>query len=306
MEMTLPDWSQPLSSPWVFATCVGGALALMLFVIAASITDRQPVERAVDELAPDPAPAVWRMGWWIIEWLAPVCRRLMPVAWQIHLTCQLREAGLELAITPAQFVAGRLLLMMLAGAVVAAFAYQTVGWLGIMTVMVLAWLLPGLRLTESVYRRRRGLVRDLPVMLDLISLAVQAGATTPLAIAMSVERGPAGPMRDELARVMREIKAGRSRQDALRAMSDRFQVPGLRHAVAAIITAERQGADLSPVLRAQAGQRREERFLDAEQRAMQAPVKLLLPLVAFIFPGTFLVLLFPVAMQLMSDGFLSR
>ena len=71
-----------------------------------------------------------------------------------------------------------------------------------------------------------------------------------------------------------------------------------------MITAEKQGADLSPVLRAQAIQRREERFIDAERRAMQAPVKLLLPLVVFIFPGTFLILLFPVAMQVLADGLL--
>jgi len=298
-------WTSIFSSPWIFAICLGGALALMLFVFSVSITDRQPVLRGVDELAPDPAPAVWRLVWWIIEWLAPACRRVMPVAWQIRLTGQLREAGLELALTPAQFVAGRVVLMLLVTLPGIVFGYDDIGLFGVLLLASLAWLLPGLRLSESVHRRRRGLIRDLPVMLDLISLAVQAGATTPLALAMAVERGPAGPMRDELARVMREIKAGRPRQEALRSMADRLRVLGLLHAVAASVTADKQGADLCPVLRAQAGQRREERFLDAERRAMQAPVKLLLPLVAFIFPGTFLVLLFPVAMQLLSDGFFS-
>ena len=70
----------------------------------------------------------------------------------------------------------------------------------------------------------------------------------------------------------------------------------------AVIQAERMGMNLGPVLRAQADQRRSERFLRAEKLAMEAPVKMLFPLIAFIFPCTFLVLFFPIVMKFMNSG----
>lgn len=294
-----------ISSPWFLAVCLGASIALVCFAVGFSMTAPRAVLSDHAQLAPDPAPLLWRRVWWVVEWIAPLCRRLMPTVWQIRLAGQLREAGLELALSPSQYVAGRILFASIAALLAASLLDQGVRSVWFVVAVACGWGLPAARLAEQVQTRRRRIKRDLPIMLDLISLAVQAGSTTPLALALAAERGPAGPMRDELARVMREIKAGRSRQDALRAMGERFDLAGLRHAVAAIVTAERQGADLSPVLRAQADQRREERFLDAERRAMQAPVKLLLPLVAFIFPGTFLILLFPVAMQLLADGLFS-
>jgi tight adherence protein C len=71
-----------------------------------------------------------------------------------------------------------------------------------------------------------------------------------------------------------------------------------------MISAQQQGSSLGPVLRAQADQRREERFLKAEKAAMKAPVKMLFPLLVFIFPCTFLLLFFPVAVRLVQEGFL--
>ncbi|MGH1357965.1 MAG: type II secretion system F family protein [Burkholderiaceae bacterium] len=297
--MSLSGISFPL---WFFPVSLGLSITIVCLLVGRAML-KQP-SRPVDfsGLEPDPAPWLWRAGWWGVQGLTPFCARLLPTSMQVRLSRQLREAGLELALTPAQFTAGRLLLVLLTALLVLVLLPAGHHSLWLTALPATAWVLPMVRLNEQIRRRRFRLIRDLPVMLDLISLAVQAGSTTPLAIAVAVERGPGGVMRDELARVMREIKAGRTRQESLRAMGERFELPGLRHAVAAMITAERQGADLSPVLRAQAGQRREERFLDAERRAMQAPVKLLLPLVAFIFPGTFLILLFPVVMQLIADG----
>jgi tight adherence protein C len=71
-----------------------------------------------------------------------------------------------------------------------------------------------------------------------------------------------------------------------------------------LLVAERQGGALGPVLRAQAEQRRSERFLRAEKLAMEAPVKMLLPLLVFIFPCTFAMLLFPVAVRFLEEGWL--
>jgi tight adherence protein C len=108
----------------------------------------------------------------------------------------------------------------------------------------------------------------------------------------------------EFIRVMRDLRAGRARADALRGLADRLGLPAISSLVSALLTAEKQGASLGKILRAQAEQRRNERFLRAERLAMEAPVKMLLPLLLFIFPCTFLILFFPVASRLLGEGWL--
>jgi tight adherence protein C len=110
-------------------------------------------------------------------------------------------------------------------------------------------------------------------------------------------------MRDEFQRVLRDIRAGKARAASLRAMADRLNQPGINSFCTTVIQAESMGMSLGPVLRTQADQRRIERFLRAEKLAMQAPVKMLFPLLAFIFPCTFIVLLFPLAMKFVQAGF---
>ncbi len=146
------------------------------------------------------------------------------------------------------------------------------------------------------------MLKSLPFFLDLFTLCVEAGLNLTGAFQQAVAKGPEGPMRDELQRVLRDVRAGKSRTDALRTFGDRLNEPAISHLVTAIIQAESLGMTLSPVLRAQSEQRRNERFARAEKAAMEAPVKLLLPLIAFIFPSTFFVIGFPIAMQFFRMG----
>ena len=90
--------------------------------------------------------------------------------------------------------------------------------------------------------------------------------------------------------------------DALRRMDERVRIPQVTSFISAVIQAERMGASLGSTFRSQADQRRSERFQQAEKLAMEAPVKLIFPLVAFIFPVTFLVLMFPIAVKFMQSG----
>ena len=105
-----------------------------------------------------------------------------------------------------------------------------------------------------------------------------------------------------IIQAVRDVRAGRSRTDALRTLADRMDEAVISSFVAAVIQAEQTGMALGPILRAQAEQRRNERFSRAEKLAMEAPVKLLFPLIAFIFPCTFLVLGFPIAMKFLHMG----
>jgi tight adherence protein C len=169
---------------------------------------------------------------------------------------------------------------------------------------ILGALWPGVWLARLQRSRQRDILRALPFILDLLTLSVESGASLALALAHAADKGPASPLRDELRRMLDEVKTGRARGDALRAMADRIDLPAVSNWVAAMISAQQQGSSLGPLMRAQAEQRRQERFLHAEKVAMKAPVKMLFPLLVFIFPCTFLLLFFPVVVRLLQEGVL--
>ena len=100
------------------------------------------------------------------------------------------------------------------------------------------------------------------------------------------------------------VRAGVPRADALRRMEKRLDMEEIASFVGTVIQAEKMGARLGTALRVQALQRRTERFQRAEKLAMEAPVKLILPLIVFIFPVTFIVLAFPIAMKFLMEGML--
>ena len=116
---------------------------------------------------------------------------------------------------------------------------------------------------------------------------------------LCINTGRAGTKPD----TVRDVKTGVSRSDAFRKMGLRVDEQSIKSLVSSIIQAEKMGMNIGPILRSQADQRRIERFQKAEKMAMEAPVKLLFPLVAFIFPCTFIVIGFPVYV-LIKDAFL--
>ena len=128
-------------------------------------------------------------------------------------------------------------------------------------------------------------------------MALEAGGALGVALKVATERAPDSPLRRAFLRVQGDLRAGRSRADALTALADRLDVPAVRPLVAALVQAESSGGSLATVLRAQADQRIEERFARAEKLALEAPVKMLAPLVLCIFPCTFAILAFPLLMR---------
>ena len=174
------------------------------------------------------------------------------------------------------------------------------------TGLLLGWLLGGLWpvlwLRDRRLQREQALLTSLPFYLDLMTLCVEAGLNLTGALEQAVAQGPAGPLRTELQNVLRDLRAGRSRHDSLQALADRIAQPAIARLCQALNQSEQSGSRLGPVLRAQADQRRLERFQRAEKRALEAPVKMLLPLIAFIFPCTFLVLMFPVVVRVLQTG----
>jgi tight adherence protein C len=142
------------------------------------------------------------------------------------------------------------------------------------------------------------ITRDLPAYLDLMSVCIEAGATLTSGIRLIVAQSPPGPVRSYFDRVLREVRGGRPRAQAFTHVAGLFAVESLVTLASALSHAETSGMSLGQVLRAQVEQRTAERFSRAERLAMQAPVKMLGPLILCIFPCTFIVIAVPIAVRL--------
>ena len=164
---------------------------------------------------------------------------------------------------------------------------------------LLAWIACERWVHRRIVDCERRIVRDLPPCLDLLTVCVEAGATLTAAARFITEQAPDGPLRNYFDRVLREVRSGRARAHAFVSVAESYGVECLTTLASALSHAETAGMSIGQVLRTQAEQRSAERFVRAERQAMQAPVKMLGPLIFCIFPCTFIVLAVPIAYRLM-------
>jgi len=155
---------------------------------------------------------------------------------------------------------------------------------------MLGYLMPRMYLQKKAKQRRHQIQRQMPDFLDLLTVSVEAGLGFDMAVQKCAEKME-GALAEELQIVLSEINMGKARSQALKDMADKIQNDDLSSFVTAIIQAEKLGASLGKVLRAQSDQMRLRRKQRAEEKAMQAPVKMMLPLVGCIFPVVLIVLM---------------
>ena len=204
-------------------------------------------------------------------------------------------AGVEYQFKPEHIIASKIV-----GAVVLGFVFLLLLWVAdqpsalSLLAALLGFIYPDLWLKQTKQTRNTYIAKNLPFFLDMITLSIESGLNLNGAITQAVQKGPDGAVKAELEKVLRDIKTGISRSEAIRKMGQRIDDLSIKSLTSSIVQAEKMGMNLGPILRAQAEQRRIERFLKVEKLAMEAPVKLLFPLVAFIFPCTFIVIGFPV------------
>lgn len=167
----------------------------------------------------------------------------------------------------------------------------------------LLFLYPQIWLKDQLKKRHQSIMRSLPFVLDLLTLSVEAGMDFMSALQRNVERASLDPLGEELLRVIREIQLGKTRKESLRNMSTRVDLNDLRSVVNALVQADELGVSIGSILRIQSDQIRQRRFERAEKLANEAPTKLLFPLMIFIFPSVFLVLIGPIVVQMLKQGF---
>jgi tight adherence protein C len=163
------------------------------------------------------------------------------------------------------------------------------------------FLFPGIWLGSKISARQKAVIKALPDALDLLTICVEAGLGFDAAMNKVNEKWD-DPLSQEFGRVIQEIQLGKARRDALRDMSGRIDVPDVTSFVAAIIQTEQLGVSIAKVLTIQSKQMRMKRRQRAEEKAHQAPIKMLFPMVFLIFPAIYIVLLGPAALQVMNSG----
>jgi len=168
--------------------------------------------------------------------------------------------------------------------------------------MIIGYYFPILWLNDVLKKRQMNILKALPDTIDLLTLCIEAGLDFGAGIREIVEKGREGPLRDEFARLEKEINMGASRIEALRNMAKRNDIDDLNSFLIALIQAIKMGTRLGPILRAQAEQIRIKRSLRAEKMAGEAPVKMLAPLIICIFPTVFIIIFTPIIMQYLIKG----
>ncbi len=168
----------------------------------------------------------------------------------------------------------------------------------IVTGLLFGYYLPYLQANSARKERQHSIQRQIPDFLDLLTLSVEAGLDFNAGIMKLVNSARPTPLIEEFRLMIQEIKLGTTRYDALKAMATRVDIPDFTNFVSALLQTDRLGSNLGPTLRIQSDQMRTRRMQLAEEAGGKASVKLLLPLMVFILPAVFIMILGPIVVPL--------
>jgi tight adherence protein C len=223
--------------------------------------------------------------------LSSIDRKLMlagrPANWPLEriLATKMLLAGAGLVVVFLRLLSGGTVMTFLAAIVFAA----------------LLFVAPEIFVAARAKERQREILLALPDSLDQMTICMEAGLGFESAMARASQSN-IGPLAQEMVRTLQEMQVGVGRGEALRMLADRNDVPDLRHFVTAVLQAEHYGVPISHVLRDQAKELRAKRRQRAEEAARKLPLKLLFPLILFILPPLFIILIGPAALRL-ADSF---
>ena len=166
----------------------------------------------------------------------------------------------------------------------------------------IGYIIPDFLLKRTVAKRRYLIARTLPETVDLLGLCIEAGLDFVSSARWVIDKTPSTPMIEELAFVIEEVKWGKPRVQALKDMSRRLNIPEISSFVHTIIQADRMGTPIAEAFSILSEDSRAQRFNRGERIALQAPIKILLPLIFFIMPVIGIVIGGPILLQFMQGG----
>jgi tight adherence protein C len=236
-----------------------------------------------------------------IATLALLARRLSPPAYSAGVERRLTLAGRDRHVDAERYFALRLVTLIL---VAPAFflilvsplppLYRLLAFILVTSVLSLG---PEASLNRAVGERQDKIRSDLPVMVELLMISVEAGLGFDQALVRSVN-SVAGPLSEEFSRFLGEVRMGAGHKDALEAIDRRTDVAELRSFLMALVQAETFGVSVGPLLRSQAEEARVAQRHHVQEQAQKAPVKMLFPLVFCVLPALFIVVVGPAAIEI--------
>jgi tight adherence protein C len=235
--------------------------------------------------------------------VAAVTQKFLPRTDPNVIANRLMAAGLARSMSPQMYLAlkgGLVVVSILLGlmVLVSGAVPPAMGMLVALGGSAIGYIAPDFFINARTRGRREEMQMELPNVLDLLCVSVEAGLGFDAAVAKLSER-MVGPLVEEFGLVLHEMRIGESRSEALKNLSERVDVREVSQFCRAIIQADQLGIALSRILRVQSHDMRVRRQLAAEEKAMKAPVKMLFPTVLFVFPSMFVVALGPAALNLM-------
>ncbi|WP_439936383.1 type II secretion system F family protein [Nocardia sp. N13] len=297
----------------VGAALVCASMILALSVIGVVTAERRGVARSVAAVqALDSAPSVLKAE---IELpfadrvIAPLGERMVGLGRRLVRadTARKIQYRLNIAGNPPAWDVNRILGLKVLGMALfglLAFLYGlSATWpfikVGVVTGLVaaLGYVLPNILLYNAGQKREKLMRNALPDAMDLLTISVEAGLGFDAAVSRVAKNGD-GPLNQEFARLLQEMQLGVGRVDAMRAMSDRTSLQDLKSFCGAMIQADSLGIPIARVLRIQSSEMRTKRRQRAEEKAQQVPVRIMIPLVLFILPCLFIVILGPAGIQM--------
>lgn len=213
---------------------------------------------------------------------------------------KLISSGLSQELDPDEFIAFKLLLVPvfpLVGGILKGMELLDPGPLLMLALAVGGWFYPNLWVNSRIAKRQKQILKSLPFIVDLLALSTEAGLDFVGAIGKVVEKANPSPLVDEFAQMLREIRLGSGRQEALREMSGRIDMMEFNSFATILISADQMGASIGKILRQQSEQIRTERMLRAEKAGAAAASRVMIPVILFIVPAVFLMVAAPFALR---------
>ncbi len=289
-----------------------GAFTLGISAVVVGADDRQRVQRSLAAVAatrvggarvlePEQASFADRVIAPTFELTARIARRLSPAGVAGNLQRKLDFAG-----NPSVWSVERVLSLKGFGLLIGGL----LGWMlgsGPLSLLLalgfgaFGFYLPDILVYNVGLKRQEQIKKSLPDSMDLLTISVEAGLGFDAALSQ-VAKNTDGPLAGEFFRVLQEMQIGKSRADAFRSLADRTSVGELRAFVSSLVQADQFGIPIANVLRAQSQELRVKRRQVAEEKAQKVPVKIMVPLVIFIFPVIFIIILGPAAAGFFGKG----
>jgi tight adherence protein C len=283
----------------IYPALFSGFLAVVLLVynlipIKKTVSARgMPVREADSSIL----PITLKLPYPFMSALAPLMKYVPWPSYRERTTVLLKRAGIYDVVSVDHLLAMKLMSAIVVPILMATVFVAFRNYALFVVAMIGGFMLPDQLVKDLKKKRERAIVRMLPGSVDVLSLSVEAGLEFLMAIRRLVERGAAGPLRDELATILNDIKLGETRANAMKAFAKRIEIPEVSSFVSVLVQADALGASIGPVLQQQAERMRVERFQRAEKEGAKASQKILFPLVLCIFPAVLIVILGPVALN---------